>query len=110
MSQAIRRLKARGLLEVVTYGKGGSFIWWVKKSASDKPHPSQAPSWVIKNIETGKKEEVFIHQRKSWAERNGLHYGSFRMFLYGYRRVMAGKFQLVSTPIDKYNTAEAGIS
>ena len=102
-AQALRRLKARGLVEVVAYGKGGSFIWWVKKSARDRPVLSDAPSWVIKNIETGKKEEVFVHERRSWAERNGLNYDSFRLFLYGYRKVMAGKFQLVSTPIDKYS-------
>lgn len=98
--QAIRRLKKRGLIEVTPYGKGGTFIWWVKKSARDKPSQSQAPSWEIKNILTNKIERVTIHERRSWAERNGLNYNSFRIFLYGYRKIMAGKFQLVSTPID----------
>lgn len=102
-SKTLSRLRKRGLIEITPYGKGGTFIWWVKKSARDKPRPSEAPSWVIKNIETGAKEEVFIGQRRSWAERNGLNYSSFRIFLYGYRKVMAGKFQLVSTPIDKYS-------
>lgn len=102
-SKTLNRLHGRGLIEVTPYGKGGTFIWWVKKSAADKPKSSEAPSWVIKNIETGAKEEVFIGQRRSWAERNGLNYNSFRIFLYGYRKVMAGKFQLVSTPIDKYS-------
>lgn len=101
--QALRRLKRRKLIEVTTYGKGGSFIWWVKKSARDRPDMKLAPSWKIKDVMTGKIEEVFIHQRKMWAEINGLHYPSFRMFLYGYRKLMAGRYKLISTPIDKYS-------
>ena len=88
---------------MITYGKGGTFIWWVKRSARDKPSLLDAPSWTIKNICTGKVEQVTIGDRQSWAERNGLKYSSFRMFLYGYRKIMAGKFKLVSTPIDKYS-------
>jgi hypothetical protein len=104
-SQTLRRLQKKKLIEMTTYGKGGSFIWWVKKTAKDRPDRLQAPSWTIKNIETGEREIVLINQRKSWAERNKLNYGSFRLFLYGYRKVMAGKFQVISTPIDKYNKA-----
>jgi DNA-binding GntR family transcriptional regulator len=102
-SQAIRRLQKRKLIEMISYGKGGTFIWWVKKSAKDVPDIKQAPSWTIKNLETGKKETILIQDRQAWAERNNLHYGSFRLFLCGYRKVMAKKFQLVSTPIDKYS-------
>lgn len=101
--QALRRLKKQGLIEVTSYGNGGSFIWWAKKTARDKPNPALAPSWKIKDITTGKVEDVFIHQRQMWAERNGLHYPSFRMFLYGYRKLMAGRYKLISTPIDKYS-------
>ena len=102
-AQALRRLKKQGLIKVTAYGKGGSFIWWIKRSSKDKPDPRLAPSWKVKDITTGKVEDVFIHQRRMWAERNNLHYPSFRMFLYGYRKVMAGKYKLVSTPIDKYS-------
>lgn len=101
--QALRRLKKRELIAVTNYGRGGSFVWWVKKSAKDKPDQRLAPSWKIKDISTGKVEDVFIHQRQMWAERNGLYYPSFRMFLYGYRKILAKKFVLLSTPIDKYN-------
>jgi hypothetical protein len=101
--QALRRLSKRGLIEMITYGKGGTFIWWVKRSARDKPRPSDTPSWMIRNIHTGKVEQVTIYDRQSWAERNGLNYNSFRMFLYGYRKIMAGTFKLVATPIDKYS-------
>lgn len=102
---ALRRLHKRKLIEMTPYGKGGTFIWWIKRSASDKPLLSQAPSWRVKDIKTGKIEDVFIHERRAWAERNNLNYNSFRVFLYGYRKIMAGRYKLISTPIDKYSTA-----
>lgn len=100
-SQALRRLRKRGLVEAIAYGKGGTFIWWVKRSSKDKPKLSEMPSWSIKNILTGKTERVSICDRQSWAERNGLHYGSFRLFLCGYRKIMDKRFQVVATPIDQ---------
>jgi hypothetical protein len=104
-SQALLRLRKRGLVEAITYGKGGTFIWWVKRSAGEKPKPSEMPSWTVKNILTGKTEKVTILDRQGWAERNGLHYDSFRLFLNGYRKIMDKRFQVVSTPIDECVTS-----
>ena len=84
---------------------GGTLIWWVKQSEHDAPSPKDEPAWVLRNIRLAHSQlyRVTVADRWDWAKRRKIPRGTMRSFLAGHQRVMRGRWELVSTPMDCFN-------
>jgi hypothetical protein len=80
-------------------GNGGTWVWWVKRSRTDKCPPP--PSWKIVDIHTGSVNLIRVDQHKEWAEANRIPARTVRDFLDGNIKIMRGRWRLVSTPFDR---------
>jgi hypothetical protein len=101
LHRTISKLERRGLLRRVSRsGGGGTWIWWVKRSAHDLPDDTYAPRWVLREVVGGRRRDIIVGQERAFAAAYGLPCNTVRSFLGGYRKVLAKRWQLVSSPLD----------
>lgn len=100
LNRCLANLERRGLLRRISRGNsGGTWIWWVKRSADELPDDSGAPRWVLQDLNTRTRREIIVGQERAFAEAQGLSLNTVRNFLGGFRPVLAKRWQLVSSPL-----------
>lgn len=96
------RLRKKKLIEHVSHGAGGTFLWWIKSSLKDEPNPvNDYPRWRLIDRESGARCVISLGDQAAWAERNLVSPGTLRNFLSGRTRKLLGKWELVSSPLTK---------
>jgi len=100
LNRCMAKLERAGLLRRVTRGNfGGTWIWWVKRSAADQPNDSGAPRWVLKDTVCNRRLEIIVGQERAFAEAKGIPYHTVRNFLAGHRPLLAKRWRLISSPL-----------
>lgn len=79
---------------------GGTWVWWVKRSADDAPRPQDEPSWLIRDHEGQQSRRIPVSQRFQWADAHGIPRQTMRSFLAGNQRLLRGRWELRATPLD----------
>jgi DNA-binding transcriptional regulator YhcF (GntR family) len=101
ITEALARLAADGLIRKVVIGKnGGTWIWWVKRSADDAPNLNAEPAWTIRDTEQQKTIRLPIRRRWEWAEQQGIPKSTMQSFLNGYQLTLRGRWRVVGNPWD----------
>jgi hypothetical protein len=109
LNRCIAKLERQGLLRRVTRGNsGGTWIWWVKRSADDLPDDSSAPRWVLKDMVCNCRREIIVGQERAFAEAKGIPYHTVRNFLAGHRPLLAKRWKLISSPLQIDDGSENG--
>jgi hypothetical protein len=103
IGQSMLRLRKQGLIQYLSYGAGGTYIWWIRQGVTDQPNPkTQWPRWVVRcrknNSMSTNLEEILVGQQKRWAARHHISPGTLRNFLGGHSKLLLGRYELVSTP------------
>jgi DNA-binding transcriptional regulator YhcF (GntR family) len=100
LNRRLSRLERQGLLRLVTRGNGGgTWIWWVKRSADDQPDDSTAPRWVLRDVAGGRAFDVILGQERKFASAKGIPFNTVRNFLAGHRPMLAKRWKLISSPL-----------
>lgn len=100
LNRTLTKLTALGLLRRVTRGNGGgTWIWWVKRSADDQPSDREAPRWVLRDVACDRSLVVIIGQERRFAAAKGIPYHTVRNFLAGHRPLLAKRWKLLSSPL-----------
>lgn len=99
LSRALRRLEARDLSRRFC-SKGGTFIWWVRRSAADRPDPSKAPHWVLRDVtHHAPPIKVFLGQEREWCERHEVPIYTLRSLLAGrMKNALRGRWRVARHP------------
>lgn len=100
LNRCLARLERRGLLRRVTRGNfGGTWVWWVKRSAEDQPDDTEAPRWVLRDVIGNRGLEIIVGQERAFAAAKGLNHHTVRNFLAGHRPLLAKRWKLLSSPL-----------
>ena len=100
LNRCLSGLERRGLLRRISRGNsGGTWIWWVKRSADELPDDSFAPRWVLRDLRSYSRREIILGQERAFADAQGLSLNTVRNFLGGFRPVLAKRWQVVSSPL-----------
>lgn len=100
LNRCLANLERRGLLRRVSRGNsGGTWIWWVKRSTDELPNDSNAPRWVLQDLNTRIRREIIVGQERAFADAQGLPLNTVRNFLGGFRPVLAKRWRLMSSPL-----------
>ena len=100
LNRCLSRLERQGLLRRVTRGNGGgTWIWWVKRSADDQPSDREAPRWVLRDVAGGRALVVILGQERAFAAAKGIPFNTVRNFLNGHRPMLAKRWRLVRSPL-----------
>ena len=100
LNRNILKLAALGLLRRVSRGNcGGTWIWWVKRSADDQPNDLEAPRWRLRDQVGGRAQEIIVGQERAFASAKGIPFNTVRDFLAGHRPLLAKRWKLLSSPL-----------
>lgn len=80
--------------------RSGTWVWWVKRHASDQPNPDMEPAWIVRNVPSGRITRVTISRRNDWAVANGIPLSTLRGFLCGRQELLRGKWKVIGSPFD----------
>jgi DNA-binding HxlR family transcriptional regulator len=101
LSRSIRKLERLGLIRRASYSNcGGTWIWWVQRSATDQPAPDAEPAWVARDVKRRLTERIPISSRWQWAAKHGIPRGTMSSWLYGYQRLLRDRWEIVESPHD----------
>ena len=108
LNRCLSRLERQGLLRRVTRGNGGgTWIWWVKRSADDQPSDLEAPRWRLRDVAGGRRSlEVILGQERAFAVAKGIPLATVRGFLAGHRPLLAKRWKLLSSPLQLADESE----
>jgi hypothetical protein len=107
LNRCLSRLERQGLLRRVTRGNGGgTWIWWVKRSADDQPNDLEAPRWRLRDQAGGRAQEIIVGQERAFASAKGIPFNTVRNFLAGHRQLLAKRWKLVSSPLQLADESE----
>jgi hypothetical protein len=107
LNRNILKLAALGLLRRVSRGNsGGTWIWWVKRSADDQPNHLDAPRWRLRDQVGGRAQEIIVGQERAFASAKGIPFNTVRDFLAGHRPLLAKRWKLVSCPLQLADESE----
>ena len=99
LNRSIRKLEQLGLLRRASYSNcGGTWIWWVQRSATDQPAPDAEPAWVARDVKRRLTERITISGRWQWAAKHGIPRGTMSSWLYGYQRLLRDRWEIVESP------------
>jgi hypothetical protein len=100
LRRTIGRLERQNLLRRVTRGNsGGTWIWWVKRSANDKPSDADAPRWRLRDMACNRSQVIIVGQERQFAAAKGIPYHTVRNFLGGHRPMLAKRWKILSSPL-----------
>jgi len=103
INTSMLRLRKLGLIEYVSHGAGGTFLWFIKESPNAKPDPQRYPHWLLRDLESDTKRPVQIRvnvgEVNDFAKRLQIHPGTLRNFLSGRYRRLLDRYELVSSPM-----------
>ena len=105
LNRSVRRLEDLGLLRRASISNtGGTWIWWVQRSATDQPRPEDEPAWLLADsARKGRRERVTISRRWQWAAEHGIPRPTMQSFLGGHQQTLRGRWRIVGTPMDRYS-------
>ena len=107
----LRKLESMDLIRRIVIGNtGGTWIWWVKRSADDAPDPGAEPAWILRDGELGKTIRVPIGRRWQWAEQHGIPKPTMQSFLGGYQLTLRGRWRVVGSPWDSVAGEVEGVA
>ena len=100
LNRSIRKLERLGLIRRASYSNcGGTWIWWVQRSATDQPAPDAEPAWVARDTKRRLLERIPISSRWQWAAKRGIPRGTMSGWLYGYQRLLRNRWEIVESPL-----------
>ena len=78
----------------------GNWVWWVKRSIKDKPRPSDAPVWEIRDLSSGNRNliRVPVGTLAEWGHRRGVPRKTLNSWMAGRQRVLRGRYEIVAAP------------
>jgi hypothetical protein len=95
---------------IVIGNTGGTWIWWVKRSADDAPDLGAEPAWILRDGELGKTIRVPIGRRWQWAEQHGIPKPTMQSFLGGYQLTLRGRWRVTGSPWDSVAGEVEGVA
>lgn len=104
INTSMLRLRKRGLIDYVSYGAGGTFLWFIKDSIDAKPDRQQYPHWLLRDLESDTKRpariRVNVGEVNDFAKRVQVHPGTARNFLSGRYKRLLDRYEVISSPFD----------
>lgn len=101
LNRSLSKLQRLNLIRYTSVSNcGGTWLWWVKRTAADVPAPEAEPAWIIKDINRRSTTRIPISTRAEWAARHGIPYPTLRGFLAGHQMTLRNRWRVVSSPID----------
>ena len=102
LTGALSRLRAEGLIKTTVMGKnGGTWVWWVKRSETDKPRPSDEPGWRIRDMQADCAIKIPVSKRWDWAQQREIPKATMQSFIHGYQLTLRKRWRILSTPWDE---------
>lgn len=80
---------------------GGTWIWWVQRHEWDRPNPKDEPAWVLRDLKAREHTRITVSGRRDWARVRKIPLNTLKSFLSGHQKRLRGKWELVSTPMDR---------
>jgi hypothetical protein len=78
-----------------------TWVWWVKRSESDRPSATDEPAWLLRDVLNNRAlHRVPVRDRYAWAARHGIPRTTMTSFLAGKQRVMRGQWVLAGQSWD----------
>jgi hypothetical protein len=109
LNRTLRHLERAHLLRRLSRSNtGGTWIWWVKRSADDQPNMADAPRWVLRDQLARQRVVIIAGEERSWAEARGIPYATLRAFLSGHQASLRGRWRLIRTPLDPVDPELSG--
>lgn len=109
------RLRKHGLIEYLSYGAGGTYIWWIRQGIEDQPNRARDyPRWRLRYRygpgTSTSTVEILVGEQDRWAAKHHVCPGTLRNFLSGRIKVLLGRYELAGTPFvkDCHDPAGAG--
>lgn len=101
LNRSLSKLERLHLIRYASISNcGGTWLWWVKRTAADVPAQQDEPAWVIKDINSRATTRIPISSRAEWASRHGIPYPTLRGFLSGNQMTLRNRWRVISSPID----------
>jgi hypothetical protein len=103
INTSMLRLRKQGLIDYVSYGAGGTFLWFIKDSADAKPDPERYPHWRLRDLEADRHHRylrVNVGQVNEFAKQLQVHPGTARNFLSGRYKRLLDRYEVASSPFD----------
>jgi hypothetical protein len=86
----------------------GTWIYWVKRHADDKPDPALEPAYVIRDLKSRMRQRIPVDQRKAWARKWNIPYATLLHFLEGGTKTLRRRWELVGGPYDLEVEGDSG--
>jgi DNA-binding HxlR family transcriptional regulator len=100
LNRSLRKLERIGLIRRASYSNcGGTWIWWVQRSATDQPAPDAEPAWVAHDVKRRLTERIPISSRWQWAAKRDIPRGTMSSWLYGRMRLLRNRWEIVESPL-----------
>lgn len=105
LCRSLRRMEARGWIRRWA-SKGGTHVWWVRRSEHDEPDDSQAPAWTLRD-RNRHIERVILGREREWCERRGIPLRTFLSLTAGRMKRLRDRWELVGSPWDLADCEDA---
>lgn len=99
LCRSLKRLEARGLIRRYC-SKGGTHVWWVRRSADEQPDEGAAPAWRLHDLHRRRCVRVVLGREREWCERWEIPFRTLQSLLYGRMKVLRGRWELAGNPWD----------
>ena len=104
INTSMLRLRKHGLIEYVSYGAGGTFLWFIKETLDAKPDPDRYPHWRLRDLQAANRHDrhlrVKVGQVSQFAAEMQIHPGTARNFLSGRYKKLLDRYEVISSPFD----------
>jgi len=101
LNRSLRALEDRGLIRRCSISnRSGTWIWWVKRHATDGPRLEDEPAWRLRCRTTNTTIRLPVSRRREWAQKRGVPVSTLCGFLYGRQQVLMGRWRVISSPWD----------
>lgn len=109
LNRSLRHLEDRGLIRRCSISnRSGTWIWWVKRHATDGPRPQDEPAWRLRSLRSHHTIRVGVSGRREWAARHKVPIPTLCGFLYGRQKVLQGRWRLIGSPWDCEDLSQDG--
>jgi hypothetical protein len=85
-------------------GRGGFWLWWVKRNENDAP--SRPPCWRLRDVQSDRTVKIPVNGLHAWCEKHHYKYNTVYCFLTGYSPLLDRRYRLISTPMDEISQDE----
>ena len=101
LNRTLTHLERHGLIGRASISNcGGTYLWWVKRSATDEQPPDAEPVWVLRDLRRNSTCRIPLTQRWEWGERHGVPVSTLGGFLAGHQTRLRNRWEVLSTPLD----------